>query len=82
MDKKMLQVSFAERCRALRRVDGSSQEAFAHRIGMDRSYYASIEMGIRNVTLLNMAKIASGFGMTLSELLEGVEYRQEEVAEE
>ena len=39
---------------------------------MDRPYYASIEMGNRNVTLSNMHKIASGFGVTLSTLLEGV----------
>lgn len=40
---------------------------------MDRSYYASIETGTRNVTLVNMSKIARGLGVSLSELLEGVE---------
>lgn len=49
-----------------------SQEAFANAIEMDRSYYASIEVGRRNVTLLNMKKIADGFGVTLSDLLFGV----------
>lgn len=72
MEKQNLQNSFAQRCRALRAIDGSSQEAFANRIGMDRSYYASIETGMRNVTLLNMAKIAEGFGISLSELLKDV----------
>lgn len=51
---------------------GLSQERFALSIGMDRSYYASIETGARNVTLLNMAKIAGGFRVNLSELLKGV----------
>ena len=41
-------------------------------INMDRSYYASIETGLRNVTLVNMAKIADGLGVDLSELLQGV----------
>lgn len=39
---------------------------------MDRSYYASIEVGRRNVTLMNMKKIADGLGVTLSVLLDGV----------
>ena len=39
---------------------------------MDRSYYASIETRLRNVTLLSMNKIAQGFGVSLSELLTGV----------
>ena len=56
----------------LRDAIGMSQEAFANTIGMDRSYYASIEVGRRNVTLCSMSKIAEGFGVTLSELLEGV----------
>lgn len=51
---------------------GVSQETFANAIDMDRSYYASIEVGRRNVTLMNMKKIADGFGIDLSELLLGV----------
>lgn len=47
-------------------------------IGMDRSYYASIETGTRNVTLINMGKIARGFGVSLAELLVGVETERDE----
>lgn len=71
-----LPTSFGTRCKALRAESGRSQEAFANAIGMDRSYYASIEAGRRNVTLANMAKIAAGFGVTLSGLLEGVGERR------
>ncbi|VYU57399.1 Uncharacterised protein [Eggerthella lenta] len=39
---------------------------------MDRTYLASIEVGQRNVTLQNLAKIANGFDMTLSEFFEGI----------
>ena len=49
-----------------------SQERFALKIGMDRTYLASIEVGGRNVTLQNLAKIANGFDMTLSEFFEGI----------
>lgn len=68
-----LQTSFGDRCRQLRRMSGLSQEKFAYSIGMDRTYYASIETGTRNVTLGSMSKIARGFHITLSELLEGVD---------
>lgn len=68
-----LKKSFGNRCRQLRDQAGLSQEKLALAIGMDRSYYASIETGTRNVTLVNMSKIAHGLGVSLSELLEGVE---------
>ena len=73
MEKSRLEISFGLRCRELRDRTGLSQENFALSIGMDRSYYASIEVGIRNVTLVNMNKIARGYGISLSELLLGVE---------
>ena len=68
----MLQRSFGLRCKELRNELGCSQEQFALKIGMDRSYYASIEVGRRNVSLSNLNKIAQGFDVSISYLLEGV----------
>lgn len=73
MDEKQLKILFGHRCRELRDRSGLSQEKLALLIGMDRSYYASIETGTRNVTLVNMAKIAKGLNVSLSTLLEDVE---------
>lgn len=39
---------------------------------MDGSYYASIEVGRRNVSLSNLCKIANGFDMTIAALMTGV----------
>ena len=39
---------------------------------MDRTYYASIESGKRNVSLKNIEKIASGFDISISQLFIGV----------
>lgn len=72
MDTPPLQRSFGLRCKELRAEAGYSQEQFAHLIEMDRSYYASIEVGRRNVSLSNLKKIADGFCITLSELMTGV----------
>ena len=44
----------------------------AEDIGIDRTYYASIENGKRNVSLKNIKKIAMGFELSLSELFNEV----------
>lgn len=70
--RNVLQTKVGLRIKDLRATSGVSQEQFALRIGMDRTYLASIEVGQRNVTLQNLAKIANGFDMTLSEFFEGI----------
>ena len=56
----------------LRNETGLSQEKFALKIGMDRTYFASVELGKRNIALKNIEKIANGLGVSLSELFEGL----------
>ncbi len=68
----LLQIHVGSRIKDLRAIADVSQERFANKIGMDRTYLASIEVGRRNVTLQNLAKIANGFDMTLSEFFEGI----------
>ena len=68
----MIQVEFGQRIKSLRQSLGISQEKFALRIGMDRTYYASIESGKRNVSLRNIQKIAEGLNVTLSELFQNL----------
>ena len=51
---------------------GLSQEKFAFKIEMDRTYYASVEAGRRNISLINIKKIADGLGISLCELFEGM----------
>ena len=69
----MIIVSLGKRIQELRRQTGLSQEKFALKIGMDRTYYASIESGKRNVAIRNIKKIADGLGVNLSQLFDGVE---------
>lgn len=61
------------RVRQLREEHGLSQERFALKIEMDRTYLASVEAGKRNISLCNLAKIAKGLDMTLCQLFDGVE---------
>ena len=46
-----------------------SQEAFADRAGIDRSHMGKIERGERNLTILNVLKIATALELAASELL-------------
>ena len=68
----MVTKAFGERLKLLRNQMGMSQEKFALKIGMDRTYYASVEAGRRNIALQNIKKIADGFGISLSELFLGI----------
>ena len=68
----MITVYLGDRIRELRHKTGLSQEKFALKIGMDRTYFASVEAGKRNVAIINIKKIADGLGVTLSELFKGL----------
>lgn len=65
-------VRFGERVRELRRATGLSQEAFADRCGLDRTYISGIERGKRNVSLENLKVLAKALSVTLSAMLEGL----------
>ena len=39
---------------------------------MDRTYFATVESGIRNISFLNIEKIADGLDISLSQLFEGI----------
>ena len=64
----MITVDLGNRIRELRQKTGLSQEKFALKIGMDRTYFASVEAGKRNIAIVNIKKIADGLDVTLSEL--------------
>lgn len=61
-----------KRIKRLREERGISQRKFALMIGMDRSYLISVEAGRRNIAIDNLAKIARGLDVTLSELMDGI----------
>ena len=58
-----------EAVRRTRELLGLSQEALADAAGIDRSHLGKIERGERNVTLLNVARIAKALGCKPSDLL-------------
>ena len=64
---------FGEQVWKLRKARGLSQEELAELAQLHRNYIGGIERGDRNVALLNILRLAKALGVSLSELLEGIE---------
>lgn len=60
------------RIRELRNTTGLSQEKFALKIEMDRTYLASVESGRRNISIVNLEKIIKGLNITFAEFFESM----------
>ena len=63
-----IKVLFGSRIRQLRKEGGLSQEAFAELCDLDRTYVGGIERGERNVSLVNISKIATALKLPPIEL--------------
>ena len=55
--------------RALRLERGLSQESLAARADLDRSYMSGIERGLRNISVLRIARIASALDVPVRDLI-------------
>ena len=60
--------AFGRRVRELRKEKGLSQEALALVCELDRTYIGGIERGERNVSLINIQKIAVALGVSIREM--------------
>ena len=63
----MIKEKVGQRIKELKKKQGFSQEEFAFKCELDRTYITSLERGKRNISLTNLEKIAKAFNMTLSE---------------
>lgn len=72
MQDNKIKEKFGNRIKELRKQTGLSQEKFALKVDLDRTYIASIENGKRNVSLENIKKLADGFSISISELFNEV----------
>jgi len=64
-----VQARFGERLRAVRQERGISQEKLAELAGLHRTYVSSIERGERNVSLVNIERLAAALGVAMAELM-------------
>lgn len=61
-------MAFGEIVRDLRKAKGLSQEQLADKADLHRTYIGMIERGEKNLTLVNICKIAQALKISLSEL--------------
>lgn len=61
---------FGNKVRAVRKERGWSQEELADACELDRTYIGGIERGERNVSIMNIAKIAQALGVKASSLID------------
>jgi transcriptional regulator with XRE-family HTH domain len=60
---------FGARLRVIRKTQGLSQEALALLCDLDRSYVGGVERGERNISLINIWRIASTLRIPPGDLL-------------
>lgn len=66
-----VRVRFGERLRDIRRRKGVSQETLAGLAGLHRTYVSGVERGERNISLLNIERLAIALDVAMSDLMPG-----------
>lgn len=61
-------VQFGNNVSKLRKSQNLSQEKLAQKSGLHRTHIGMIERAERNITLLNIEKLATGLGVSIDEL--------------
>ena len=67
--KKDILINFGEKIREIRKGKGLSQEELAHKADLHRTYIGMIERAEKNITLLNIEKIANALEVNIKELI-------------
>jgi transcriptional regulator with XRE-family HTH domain len=67
-----IRIRFGRAVRRIREEQEINQEEAADRCGLHRTYYSGIERGVRNVSLVNIEKVAKGLSTALPDLFRRV----------
>ena len=68
MRNKDILIRFGKRVRMLRKEKGFSQEELAHKAQLHRTYIGMIERAEKNITLINIEKIANALETKITKL--------------
>ncbi len=72
MREEVALAHFGKRVQAIRLEQQISQEKLSELSELDRTYISSVERGQRNISILNIIKIADALGIKANSLLEGL----------
>ena len=68
-EKSKILMKFGNKVREVRIQKGLSQEQLAHNADVHRTYIGMIERAEKNITLINIEKIANALDISINELL-------------
>ncbi len=68
MDNREILVKFGQRVREIRKEKNLSQEDLSYKADLHRTYIGMIERAEKNITLVNIEKIAKALNVDLIEL--------------
>lgn len=64
------------RIRSLREQKGISQKDLSYDADLDRSYIVSVENGQRNISIVNIEKIATALHVSLKDFFDDIPFRE------
>ncbi len=67
-----IRIRFGRAVRRIREEQEINQEEAAERCGLHRTYYSGIGRGVRNISLVNIERVAKGLKTTLPDLFRRV----------
>ncbi len=70
--KKAILIKFGKKIREVRTKRGLSQEALADIANVHRTYIGMVERAEKNITLLNIQKLAKALKIDIKELFNGI----------
>jgi len=69
-----IKVKIGKRIKSLRELADMSQKDLSYTADLDRSYIASVESGQRNISIVNIEKIADALNCSLKEFFNDAEF--------
>ena len=69
-----IKLKIGQRIKQLRETATMSQKDLSFAADLDRSYIASVENGQRNISIVNIEKIANALGVTLKQFFNDAEF--------
>lgn len=69
-DCKNIKKAFGEKLRSLRTAKNLSQEKIAELADLDRTYISSVELGKRNISIMNICRLASALQIKINILFD------------
>lgn len=70
MESREILIKFGQRVRQLRKEKNLSQEEFSFKADLHRTYIGMIERAEKNITLVNIEKIAKALNVDIRELFD------------